>query len=99
MKFTCPCCGYKTLTQKPPGTFQICKVCFWEDDRTQFYSPDFKGGSNEISLREAQQNFIKFGASRKRFLNCVQKLTKNDVKDSAWRPLDIKNLQNASEIQ
>src|SRR5260221_11498508 len=31
-KFFCLCCGYKTLREKPPGTFDICKICDWEDD-------------------------------------------------------------------
>lgn len=31
-KFTCPCCGYKTFTQQPNETYDICQVCFWEDD-------------------------------------------------------------------
>jgi len=87
MKFTCPCCGYKTLKNKPPGTFEICKICFWEDDSSQFYNPDFKEGLNEISLREAQQNFTKIGACKKRFENYVQKPTKNDIKDPQWKIL------------
>ena len=87
MKYTCPCCGFKTLQTKPPGTFEICKICFWEDDSTQYRNPDFTGGSNEISLKEAQKNFLAFGASRKRFLNYVSKPSKEDIKDPAWRPL------------
>ncbi len=35
-RYACPCCGYLTLTEKPPGTFAICPVCFWEDDEVQF---------------------------------------------------------------
>ncbi len=30
-KYTCLCCGYKTLDEKR-GSFDICPVCFWEDD-------------------------------------------------------------------
>lgn len=29
-KFTCPCCGYRTLNER--GAYDICPVCFWEDD-------------------------------------------------------------------
>lgn len=36
MKFTCPCCGYKTMKGKPPGTYEICEICFWEDDGFNF---------------------------------------------------------------
>ncbi|MDR2992886.1 MAG: hypothetical protein LBV11_03505, partial [Bacillus cereus] len=24
MKYTCPCCGYRTLEEEPPGTYEIC---------------------------------------------------------------------------
>ena len=56
--YTCPCCGYKTLEEKPPGTFNICQLCGWEDDAVQFDNPDYEGGANSESLREAQHNFI-----------------------------------------
>lgn len=36
MKYTCPCCGYKTLDEEPTDTYAICKICFWEDDGVQF---------------------------------------------------------------
>lgn len=35
MKYTCPCCGYKTFDIKPPGTVDICPVCYWQDDLHQ----------------------------------------------------------------
>jgi hypothetical protein len=62
MKYTCPCCGYKTLDEEPTDTYQICKICFWEDDGVQYRDPDYEGGANDVSLRQAQRNFIKFGA-------------------------------------
>jgi hypothetical protein len=47
-KFFCLCCGYKTLTEKPPGTYEICSVCGWEDDTCDW-------GANKISLLEAKE--------------------------------------------
>ncbi|MBL1704243.1 hypothetical protein DXB51_09685 [Bacillus cereus] len=47
MKYTCPCCGYETLEEEPPGTYEICSICYWEDDEVQFNDPDFEGGANE----------------------------------------------------
>ena len=70
--YPCPCCGYLTLSEPPPGTFEICPVCNWEDDNVQFNNIDFEGGANEESLREARQNFQKFGASLLRFLKQVR---------------------------
>lgn len=61
-KFPCPCCGYLTLSEPPPGTFQICPVCYWEDDLAQYVNPTLSGGANPVSLQEAQRNFSDFGA-------------------------------------
>ncbi|MCB2299517.1 CPCC family cysteine-rich protein [Clostridium tagluense] len=55
--YACPCCGYKTLSEKPPGTYEICRVCYWEDDGLQYGDPDCEGGANQESLRVAQKNF------------------------------------------
>lgn len=41
MKYTCPCCGYKTLDEEPPGTYDICSIFFWEDDGVQYDDPDY----------------------------------------------------------
>lgn len=81
LKFTCPCCGYKILTQQPPGTFEICAICFWEDDKYQYDNPSEKGGANEMSFKEAQENFLAFGACDKGSVKFVRAPTKEDVKD------------------
>jgi len=65
--FACPCCGYLTLEAKPPGTFAHCEVCWWEDDQLQFDQPDYEGGANAPSLRQAQANFKKIGVSDPHF--------------------------------
>jgi len=44
MKYTCPCCGYRTIEEEPPDTYEICNICYWEDDEVQFNDPDFEGG-------------------------------------------------------
>jgi hypothetical protein len=87
MKYTCPCCGYKTLDEEPPGTYDICPICFWEDDNVQFDDPDFSGGANRVSLREAQENFREFGAVEKRLLRYVRRPNKGDEKDTNWHRL------------
>lgn len=86
MKYTCPCCGYKTLDEEPPGTYEICAICFWEDDPIQFEDPDYEGGANCISLKTAQQNVLNFGASDLASLSSVRKPTANDEKDVHWKP-------------
>jgi hypothetical protein len=72
MKFNCPCCNYKTLEDEPPGTFQICPVCYWEDDNVQFDNVNFSGGANNVSLNVAKENFKTIGAVEDRFIAFVR---------------------------
>ncbi|OHB71454.1 MAG: hypothetical protein A2W23_04780 [Planctomycetes bacterium RBG_16_43_13] len=88
MKYPCPCCGYRTLDEKPPGTFDICDVCNWEDDNVQYDNPDFEGGANIPSLRQAQINFCKFGASDKSCLVRVRPPKPEESRDPNWKFLD-----------
>ena len=73
MKYACPCCGYKTLTHQPPGTFLICRVCFWEDDPVQYKNPSYRGGANKMSLTEAQESFRLIGAIDRESLGHVRR--------------------------
>jgi hypothetical protein len=83
-KYTCPCCGYKTLEEAPPGTYDICPICFWEDDAVQFDDPDYEGGANKVSLRQAQKSFVEFGACDRSMLAHVRRPTKHDERDVEW---------------
>jgi hypothetical protein len=62
--YTCPCCGYLTLDER--GNFEICDVCFWEDDGQDDHDADVvRGGPNgNLSLSQARRNFAAFGANR-----------------------------------
>ncbi len=55
-----------TLDNKPPGTFQICAVCRWEDDNLQAKDIDYAGGANRVSLREARSNYAQIGVAKPR---------------------------------
>lgn len=72
-KYECPCCGYLTLTEKPPGTHEICPVCFWEDDLVQYNDHDFQGGANKVSLNKAKANYHLFGAVDEKAWKFVRK--------------------------
>lgn len=65
-KRPCPCCGYLTLDEEAPedGDYDICLVCFWEDDPAQRDNPVDPNGANDVSLREARENFKRCGASK-----------------------------------
>jgi Cysteine-rich CPCC len=73
MSFPCPCCGYLTFDEEPCGGFEICPVCYWEDDYVQNNDPIYKGGANGISLNDAKLNYYKYGAIKKEFSKKVRK--------------------------
>jgi hypothetical protein len=88
--FACPCCGYRTFDYEPNGSYNICGVCFWEDDPIQLEDPDYKGGANPMSLRQAQRNFLEFGACDRDMLRNVRPPTKDEQRDENWKPLKTK---------
>ncbi len=65
-KRPCPCCGNLTLEAEvlDDGDFDICLVCFWEDDPAQRDNPVDPVGANDVSLREARENYQVYGASK-----------------------------------
>jgi len=72
MKSRCACCGYLTLEDPTNGSYEICPVCFWENDYVQNNDPSFAGGANEPRLIEAQRNFVLFGAVEQRLIHDVR---------------------------
>jgi hypothetical protein len=95
-RFTCPCCGNHTLSE-PPGSYEICKVCFWEDDGVQLLDPAFRGGANGPSLMECQANFQRFGASEERFVGNVRPPGPGETRDPEWRPA-VESDQRSSRV-
>ena len=73
------------MFEEPPGSFAICKICFWEDDPVQIMDPWFTGGANKPSLVEAQQSYAAIGAMEARFKKNVRAVKSSDVKDGTWR--------------
>lgn len=60
--YACPCCGYATISE--PANYEICRICFWEDDGQD--DPDAHechGGPNQVSLIEGRRNFLVFGSA------------------------------------
>lgn len=84
--YTCPCCGYMMFSE-PPGSYDICAICFWEDDGVQLADPWFEGGANTPNLVDSQKNFAKCGTMEKRFLENVRRPTEGDALDPKWRPV------------
>lgn len=85
--YPCPCCGY-IVFREPPGSHDICPICFWEDDESQLRFADEGGGANEVSLRQAQANYAAAGVSEDRLAARVRPPRQGEVRDPLWRPLD-----------
>lgn len=68
----CPCCNCSTLSKR--GVFEICPVCYWEDDGQDEADADqIRGGPNDdLSLAQARVNYKTLGASHPRHLAQVR---------------------------
>jgi hypothetical protein len=70
--FRCPCCKCKTLRAR--GAFEMCPVCWWEDDGQDEEDADVvRGGPNgTLSLRAAQRNYLVLCASEVSYRTSVR---------------------------
>ena len=70
--YRCPCRKSKTLCGC--GGYEICPVCFWEDDGLDEHHVDLvRGGPNgTLSLRQARDSYRQYGASAHRFVTEVR---------------------------
>ena len=48
IEITCPVCGLYDLKDE----YDICHVCFWENDLYQYNNPNSRGGANHLSLND-----------------------------------------------
>lgn len=70
MLYKCFCCGYYSLSE---DSDDICPICWWQDDIVQREDPNYGGGPNHgISLNEARENYLIFGAISKKYGNEVR---------------------------
>jgi hypothetical protein len=77
--FPCPACGFIVFAE-PPGSYDICPVCGWEDDDVQLRHPGMRGGANRLCLREQQDEAL-------RSHPVDEKRTGEWTRDPSWRPL------------
>ena len=70
--YACPCCAFVTLPMR--GGYDICPVCFWEDDgQDEHDAGRVRGGPNgALSLAQARRNYAVFGATEQRLLPHVR---------------------------
>lgn len=72
--FPCPVCGCLVFNE-PPGSYEICGVCGWEDDGVQVRHPRMRGGANGGSIFDYQSERTTWDVS-------------GEARDPDWRPLD-----------
>ena len=56
--FKCPVCG-QYVFKSGPGSYEICPICGWEDDKAQYEDPTLAGGANHLSLKEYKKHYEK----------------------------------------
>ena len=83
--FACPCCNYLTLPVL--GMYEICEVCFWEDDGIQ--DPDGYSMPNHLFLVQGHDNFLKLGACDERAVSLVHKDAKLRYKKQEFGDLNL----------
>ncbi|MEU3765541.1 CPCC family cysteine-rich protein [Amycolatopsis keratiniphila] len=86
--YVCSCCGYLTLGER--GVFEICPVCFWEDDGQDDHDADVvRGGPNgALSLTVARRNFDLHGACEEAHVHHVRPPEPDEIPvDGSARPL------------
>ncbi len=55
LKNSCPVCGYLTLDER--SSFDICSICFWEDDGIDDFEENNDSGPNHMTLKEEREIF------------------------------------------
>jgi len=87
VEYPCPCCGYLVFLE-PPGSYDICPVCDWEDDALQLeFATTLAGGANRSTLTQSQENFRRFGACEESSVRFCR-APGDTPRDPAWRPID-----------
>jgi hypothetical protein len=47
-------CRYYSVYREANNTFQVCPVCYWEDDEVQLQNTGYEGGAHMVSLNQAK---------------------------------------------
>lgn len=97
---SCPCCGHRVLDSR--ACYDLCPICYWEDDPVQIADPWFEGGANVPCLEEAQRNFTACSAMEQRFVEFVRPPDGDETLDPSWRPVrasDRRHVTTPAEIR
>jgi Cysteine-rich CPCC len=80
----CPCCGYRTL----PGRdlYDLCPVCWWEDEGTE---PLEYSAPNGRTLVEAQREYLARRLPHRLRPGKVRAPKRHEARDATWRPIEV----------
>jgi hypothetical protein len=77
------------MFEGPPGSYDICEICFWEDDALQLeFATTLAGGANGVTLEEAQRSYMVVAAKRPERAGDTRSPRPDDERDAGWRPID-----------
>lgn len=80
----CPSCWFETLTWGL-SSYDICTICFWEDDLWGVYNPCFGYGPNSESLLEVQAYVGKYISVETKEYHWYKRNT-------YWKPIDSEEI-------
>jgi hypothetical protein len=82
--YPCPCCGYQTLPGR--GAYDLCPVCWWEDEGLE---PWEYSGPNGQTLVEAQQEYLAQRLPHRLRPGKVRASKRREERDPDWRPFEL----------
>jgi hypothetical protein len=65
--------------------YDLCPVCFWEDDPHQTEHPESSDGANGVSLSAGRLTYQRIGAMAAVFLTKVRPPTSDEVREREQR--------------
>ncbi|MGL6216954.1 MAG: CPCC family cysteine-rich protein [Lacrimispora sphenoides] len=83
-KYQCPCCGYYTFESdsKAGPLFDYCDICLWQYDEVAHDKPDTMIGANSMTLKQAQENFKKYGVCKPEHKNMVREPLEEELPEN-----------------
>lgn len=88
IKYTCSCCGYKTLPSNSMG--ELCPICFWEEGYDDSDALFGVSDTNHMTLYQGQENYKKFDCCSQDFISRCRKPNNNETKDFNWLSIQEK---------
>lgn len=80
----CPCCGYRTLPDR--GAYDLCPVCWWEDEGSE---PWEYSGANGQTVVEAQQEYLSQRLPYRLRPGKVRAPKRGEEREPDWRPFEL----------